>query len=145
MRPCSHCGATGSYCGRNAGPEFPCFDFCQSCQAEDRNPCKPHCTAEHDRRRAATPTVAPVTLVAVAALVDTMVISLPRPARHPDLRKAMDARGWFQPLRKDSEYTWGFLDSNGCFHTRESALEIARNANQVQELFGSVLTSEDLW
>ncbi len=50
MRKCTHCDTEGPYCGRSAGPEFPCCDMCMSCGVTCRSPCKPYCVAEHDRR-----------------------------------------------------------------------------------------------
>jgi hypothetical protein len=75
------------------------------------------------------------------------VWTLPRPARHHILAKAWsDAHfrnGKPAPLY---DHDSGFMTSTGRFVDREEAEAIARASGQIEgDLYGGVLTSEDLW
>jgi len=71
--------------------------------------------------------------------------SLPRPFRHHDVLALMRDRG--AQHDEDDDRSEGFLDASGRYLDREAALEIARSNGQLTggSLFGTVLTSEDLW
>lgn len=59
--------------------------------------------------------------------------------RHPDILHRF--KNEVSTKLKDQ----GFYTSKGRFVSRKEALEIARAANQVTEIIGGVLTSEDLY
>lgn len=70
-----------------------------------------------------------------------VVYSVPVPGRHHNVIALMREKG-VSHLRIDKQ---GFILSNGAFATRDEALVVARNANQVEKIIGGTLTSEDLW
>jgi len=89
------------------------------------------------------------TIVAAAIQYKGMTISLPAPARHHNIIRYMsDAK--LPPIIEGTKLVTntedqGFITSTGRFVYRNEAEEIARAAGQVDELIGSILTSEDLW
>lgn len=86
-----------------------------------------------------------VTIVA-AAIIDHngVPVTLPRPARHHDLIRAMAERGDPTPISGEQ----GFVTSDGRFARRKAAAVIARRAGQVKAedmQRSDMLFSEDLW
>lgn len=81
-------------------------------------------------------------IVSAAVRSNGLVISMPRPARHADIINRLPRK--LSLLVKPSDQ--GFLTDAGYFVGRETALDLARQANQLlkptthRELF-----SEDLW
>lgn len=68
--------------------------------------------------------------------------ALARPARHNDIIN------WICDEREISfvgSSGQGFLTNTGRFVNRKDAQYIARDAKQIVQLIGSVLTSEDMW
>ena len=69
--------------------------------------------------------------------------------RHSDIRD--DIRNLVNPSRIDlanalhDEWKTGFVTENGRFLTRRQALTYGMSIGQINEITGSVLTSEDLW
>jgi len=83
-------------------------------------------------------------VVSVALRKDDMIYSLPRPARHHDvIHKIYDVID----RQVTSEYEQGFLDSEGMFMDRETAMVFAKKNNQIIRLpvMSETLYSEDLW
>jgi hypothetical protein len=69
--------------------------------------------------------------------------------RHSDIRD--DIRNLVNPPRLDlanalhDPWKCGFVTENGRFLTRKQALTYGMTIGQINEITGSVLTSEDLW
>lgn len=59
--------------------------------------------------------------------------------RHPDILHRFKGEVSINPRDQ------GFYTSKGRYVNREDGLIIARKANQVDRIIGSILTSEDLW
>lgn len=70
-------------------------------------------------------------------------VSLPRPARHHDIIRAMVDNGHKTPITGEQ----GFVTTRGRFVDRKEALEIATKAGQIIKKHGNptILFSEDLW
>lgn len=88
-------------------------------------------------------------IVAAAIRRQGLVFTLPRPARHHDVMRAMFAQG--VPAAGDG-VDQGFLTDEGMFLRRAAALGHAIEADQVKvdsdgrpKILGGELTSEDLW
>ena len=78
-------------------------------------------------------------IVSVAALwraEPPVIVSMPAPARHDDLRMAFMYSG--QDLKM------GFLTSSGCFVNRKEAAQIALEAGQINHETDSLI-SQELW
>ena len=81
-------------------------------------------------------------IVSVAIRVNGLIMSLPAPARHFHVLKAMPQQ-WARKVLPNQQ---GFMTDDGQWHGREASLAIARAAGQLlkptthRELF-----SEDLW
>lgn len=75
----------------------------------------------------------------------TLIFSLPAPARHNDIIRAMVEAGIPPPI--GSLYEQGFLDSEGVFAWRTRARAIAEDADQLLPRAGKTneLYSEDVW
>lgn len=81
----------------------------------------------------------------VAILYENKIWSLPKPNRHHHIIKEIYDSNGIGIISKDIQ---GFLDSNGNFLTREEALEVARNADQLldpKNVRLKKLFSEDIW
>lgn len=76
-----------------------------------------------------------------------VVMSVPRPGRHPHIVHTMARAGLPTPIGGEEHgYVQGFLTTDGDFVDREEAESIARAAGQVTKPnIGGALTSEDLW
>ena len=85
-----------------------------------------------------------IRVVAAAVNHEGKVWTLPAPARHHNVLRYMVEHGVKTPIRAGTE-DQGFVRSDGKFVSRSAALRIARQADQVGDLIGSILTSEDLW
>ena len=72
-----------------------------------------------------------------------LIISMPRPFRHPDILRRMHMMGISENHPDDQ----GFLASDGKFYDRDDSMVIAIAANQIKngEPISDTLTSEDLW
>lgn len=82
-------------------------------------------------------------IVAAACQVGEVTISMPAPARHHDILRAMDAMG----IQPGSECQ-GFLDHRGVFLGRKTAKIKAADFGQVEMADidrQPMLFSEDLW
>lgn len=89
----------------------------------------------------------PEIIVAAACLVEKLIVSIPRPARHHHILKAIfDATGKRRLSCVAPEHQ-GFLTSTGRFVDRKEACVIARANNQILTKTGpdDILFSEDLW
>jgi len=62
--------------------------------------------------------------------------------RHPDIIQYLIKLGYEKPIPNHEQ---GFIDEDGWFMDRETALVRAKICDQVSEDFTRVLTSEDLW
>lgn len=85
-----------------------------------------------------------MTITTAAIKLGKLIISLPRPFRHPDI--AMEVSHQFCELVGYTPENQGFLTSEGEFVTRKQAFEIAKEAGQLighQET--NELYTEDLW
>ena len=87
----------------------------------------------------------PVKIVAAAIIFDTTCWTLPPPARHHDI---INLRYKTTGLRGSG--LQGFIDSTGQFLTREEAMIVAKEANQLiprktRSESEDTLYSEDLW
>jgi hypothetical protein len=80
-------------------------------------------------------------IVAAAIKLGPLVISLPRPARHPDILRAMLEAGMSGIVHPDHQ---GFLTDGGLFVSRAEGAVIALEAGQAIPR-GTDLFSEDLW
>ena len=86
-----------------------------------------------------------VKIVAAAICNDGLIYSLPKPARHGDVLKAMDLMG-IDAMAEGYPDAQGFLTSRGGFVKRRKAAGIAIKAGQITEpQWPPHLYSEDLW
>ena len=72
--------------------------------------------------------------------------SLPRPLRHHHVLGVMHS--FNAKCAEDNHFSQGFLDKNGRYLSRKSAMTNAKLNNQIkngQLINPAVLTSEDLW
>lgn len=96
----------------------------------------------------------PLTLIAAAIRVpvrdtglpdsDHLIVSMPRPFRHPHILQRMHMAGIAHPNHPDDQ---GFLGSDGKFYGRDTSMLIAIAARQFKgdRPISDTLTSEDLW
>ncbi len=71
------------------------------------------------------------------------IYALERPNRHNDVIAFIGQELGLRLYMGNSEQ--GFLTNWGAFLNRKHAEVVARRAGQVDELIGSILTSEDMW
>jgi hypothetical protein len=82
-------------------------------------------------------------IVAAACRLGELTFTIPPPARHHDVLRAMMARGL-----PDYEADQGFLDHRGVYLNRKTAMITAVQCGQVErDISGAIpeLFSEDLW
>lgn len=82
-------------------------------------------------------------IVAAAVRCNGLTLSLPKPARHADILRAMRPAD----ARSCGPNDQGFLTSTGIFVGREMARDVARGSRQLKEqtTHPRELFSEDLW
>ena len=82
-------------------------------------------------------------IVAAAINVEGLIVSMPKPARHGDIIKALDNVAVASlVITPDMQ---GFIDSDGNFLGRKEAKKVAFDAGQIQSTAHDDLFSEDLW
>lgn len=88
-------------------------------------------------------TDAKLRIVSAALNFDGLILSMPAPARHSDLIRAVDEYCLCLSVRQENQ---GFLDAGGHFLTREEALKRAYETGQLDKSdHPRHLFSEDLW